>query len=164
MATITCRDCGEIRKNCPKNTVCCRECRVLQQIEYAINKQIARMNASKDKIKKSSDFAHKASCMICEKEYTPFRSNDSVCPNCYADVNSRFRFEEDCPCCRKTAQQRYNESGSWPVRLFADVPICNFCFGSPNIKFRKAIASFLAERQKNRAKENNHARSDDPTS
>lgn len=168
MATITCRDCGEIRKNCPKNTVLCRECRTLQQIQYAIHQQLRKADNSKDKTKKTSDFAYKKVCGMCEKDFTPYRRDDFACPNCYADLNFQFELKEDCPCCRKTAEQRYNESGSWPVRLFDDIPICNFCFGSPNIKYRKAILRFLADRQKNRAKENNHVKpaqpAADPTS
>ena len=71
-------------------------------------------------------------------------------------MNPRFQLEEDCPCCRKSSDERYEEAGVRPVRLFEDIPICNFCFSSPNVKYRKAIVSYLADRQLKRAKENNH--------
>lgn len=62
MATIICRDCGDERHRVPRNTLYCKRCRVLRNIDYW-RKTTRR-------------------CADCDAPFAPLDRNDNWCSKC----------------------------------------------------------------------------------
>jgi len=78
MATITCSDCGNERRDVPRNTRYCKRCRLLRDIAY----WVTRFKA----------------CRGCGKAFAPLSRPDNRCTACNPGIHGQ---EVDCKLCKR---------------------------------------------------------------
>jgi hypothetical protein len=77
MATISCTDCGAERKQCPKNTLYCKACRLLRDLDHWTS--------------------NRRQCRDCRAAFAPIGRTDYRCSSCHP--GSRLR-QITCVLCR----------------------------------------------------------------
>ena len=127
MATITCRECGQQRSNTPSNTLYCRLCRILIDLDHWRVK--TRCCASQG----------------CSAVFAPLNRADRHCSAC----NPGLR-QYSGPCGYKSASVPAHEGR----RVEPALPVCADCVRDP--KVRRTLIAALERGQQDRRRANNH--------
>lgn len=123
MATIHCRDCGEPRTKTPSNTLYCKKCRLLRDLDYwRVHTRVCSSEG-------------------CEVEYAPLGRNDRHCSSCDPGLRA---YNHPCSLGGKT-----NPHAGW--RLYRDFPVCAACLRDPAARPRLIAALERGQRSRRAA-------------